>query len=288
VLRIGRRRWFAMALSAWLSAWLTPAKAKPRSFSDVAKLRAYVIAALRKRPNVSSIVEDPADPAKFKMVAGGLPSTNTVQNLFYYLKANPEDDADQLIQRFLNTLTVDDKKPIGESNLVVVIRDRRYLDDMLKMGVNNLYEPVGADLVAMYMADQPDSMQQVRVEDFPGKDLAHLRKIALANVRHWLPKVEADSKTFGAGVFYSVDGNPMLSTSLILLDEFWASVAKRFPGDVLIALPRKDQLFIFNEGDAAFRAGIRRLIAATFEDNFNLLSPKLYARRSGKIVEVFD
>jgi hypothetical protein len=33
---------------------------------------------------------------------------------------------------------------------------------------------------------------------------------------------------------------------------------------------------------------VRRLIDATFQDNFNLLSPQLYARRGGKIVAVAD
>ncbi|HWI86318.1 MAG TPA: hypothetical protein VNT42_08365, partial [Sphingomonas sp.] len=93
----------------------------------------------------------------------------------------------------------------------------------------------------------------------------------------------------GAGVLYYVEGNTMLSTSLILLDDFWKFVAARFPGNVLIALPRKDQLFLFDDdGNAASRAAIRRLIDVTFEDNFNLLSRRLYARRGGTIVAVTD
>ena len=55
----------------------------------------------------------------------------------------------------------------------------------------------------------------------------------------------------------------MLSTGLILLDEFWKVVAGHFRGDILIALPRKDQLFLFDDSDAAARAIARRLIAAT-------------------------
>ena len=75
----------------------------------------------------------------------------------------------------------------------------------------------------------------------------------------------------------------MLSTSLILLDEFWRSIEAKFPGDVLIALPRKDQLFIFDAGDPTAKERARALINVTTQENFNLLSLKLYARRSGKI-----
>jgi hypothetical protein len=80
----------------------------------------------------------------------------------------------------------------------------------------------------------------------------------------------------------------MLSTSLILLEEFWKSIEHRFPGDALIALPRRDQLFIFDEGNSAAKAVARRLIDVTIRENFNLLSHKLYARRSGKIELVTD
>ena len=81
----------------------------------------------------------------------------------------------------------------------------------------------------------------------------------------------------------------MLSTGLVILDEFWKSIATRFPGDVLFALPRRDQLFIFkDDGNARTKALAHHLIKVTFEENFNLLSPLLYARRMGQIVVVSD
>lgn len=279
------KRWlFAMALSTWFSAWLTPAKAKSRSFSSIAELRAFVIAGLRKQPGVDDVVEDAADPAKFTIMAGGSASTGDVTNLFGYLHTYSEEDADKLVQRFLNATLKDNGTAATEANLVVVIRTRDYVADIQRAGIHVLQEPLGADLVAVYMTDRPDSMAQARPEDFPGKDLASLRAIALNNVRRWLPKVVSDNQ-LGDGTLYYVEGNTMLSTSLMLLDDFWKSISKRFPGDVLIALPRKDQLFIFDDGDAAERTRIRQLINGTYQDNFNLLSPKLYARRGGKIVE---
>jgi uncharacterized protein YtpQ (UPF0354 family) len=178
---------------------------------------------------------------------------------------------------------------VDEGNIVAVIRHRGYVDDANASGHGGiLHEPLGADLTIVYMADRPDSMVPVKSTDLPGKDLTTIREIALNNLRGWLPRVVSNDE-LRAGVLYCVEDNPMLSTSLILLDEFWASVAARFPGDVLIALPRKDQLFVFDDdGDPVARASARRLIAATFEEDFNLLFPNLYARRAGKIVVVID
>jgi hypothetical protein len=281
---IKRRLLFAMTLSTWLSTWLTPAQAKPRSFSTVAELRDFVIAELKKRPGVISVVEDTADPAKFRTVAGDWSSTNDVTNLFGYLQGYPDEDTDQLIQRFINAAIEGSRRIVNEGNLVVVIRNREYIEYMRNLGGDILYEPLGADLVAVYMADEPDAMSPVTSKELPGRELNSFRRIALANVRQWLPKIVSDYQ-LGSGALYYVDGNTMLSTSLVLLDEFWNSISKRFPGDVWIALPRKDQLFVFDYGDAAVRAAIHRLIDVSFQDNFNLLSQKLYARRNGKIVE---
>jgi hypothetical protein len=75
----------------------------------------------------------------------------------------------------------------------------------------------------------------------------------------------------------------MLSPTLILLDEFWTSIADRYPGSALIAVPRRDQLFIVND-DVNGRALARRLIEVTFKEDFNLLSRRIFARRNGKIV----
>ncbi len=138
-----------------------------------------------------------------------------------------------------------------------------------------------------YMVDRPDSMSPLGPKDVPDKDFQSLRRTALGNVQRWLPKVVSDGR-LQHGMLYFVKDNTMLSPSLILLDEFWKSIETRFPDGVLIAIPRKDQLFIFDDGDAAVRFAARRLIDETIHENFNLLSPNLYARRGGKIVLVID
>jgi uncharacterized protein YtpQ (UPF0354 family) len=287
-MRIGRRELMAMGLFGAIGAWLVVTKIYGRANGDVGEFRETVMAAVRARPGVDSVTPDPRDRAKFKMVRGGQPSTADVTNLFGYISAYSEENADELIARFVKSLTEDMGLPIKDSAIVPVIRGRDYIEDIARRGLEVLHEPAGADLMVVYMADRPDSMSPINAHDVPDKTLADVRELALDNLRSWLPKVVADP-SLGEGVLYLVEGNPMLSTGLVILDEFWKSVAARFPGDVLIALPRRDQLFIFNDdGSARTKALARQLIKATLEDNFNLLSPLLYARRKGKILVVTD
>jgi hypothetical protein len=267
-----------MALLSSISAWWS---GKGRPFADIAEFRQLIMMTVERRHLAENVVADPVDPAKFAMTVHGDSSTVDLTNIYGYINAYPEQDSGELIDRFVRSITEDHDKPVADESIVAVVRSREYVDSM---GQDILHEPLGADLVVLHMADLPDSMAPITKADVPGKDLAAVREIALGNIRQWLPKVVSDD-SLGDGVLYYVEGNTMLSTSLILLEDFWTSVAARFPGDVLIALPRKDQLFLFDDdGNARSLARIRQLIDATIEDNFNLLSPQLYARRGGAIV----
>ena len=238
------------------------------------------MAALSKRPGVTGVLADRNDPAKFKFAVHGEPATGDVTNLFGYVKAYP-DNFDVAVDKFLKSAVEISARGIDDRNIVAAIRTRDYVSGQASVF---LHEALGADLVVVYMADRPDSMSPLTLNDVPGKDLAAVRRLASDHLRRWLPKLVSDHR-LGVGSLYYVADNPMLSTSLILSDDFWKSIAPRFPNDVLIAIPRKDQLFIFNDdGKPATRAAALRLIGATIEENFALLSPHLYARRNGKIV----
>lgn len=285
---VGRRGLFAMALLSLVPAWLRPARAQTPAFNDVAEFRAFVMAAVDSRLGADSTVPDAHDPAKFTTRIGDWSLTSDVTNLHNFLLSSPEEDPEKALERFVNSIAESQSRIVNDDAIVAVIRNREYVDYVAGLRHDILHESLGADLAIVYMADRADSMSPLSSGDLPNRDLAGVRAIALKNVRQWLPKVVSDDG-LKSGMLYYVEGNTMLSTSLILLDDFWRSIAARFPGDVLIAIPRKDQLFIFDDdGSPATRASARRLIEVTIEEDFNLLSPLLYARRGGKIVAVFD
>jgi len=283
----GRRGLFVTALLSLLPTWLRPANAT--TFSEgVGEVRGFVMAAVDRRFGAGSAVADPSDPARFTTSFGDRSITTDVTDFFNYLLAYPEEDPDAALERFVDMIAEARTRIVSDDAIVAVVRNRDYVADAPGLGRDILHEPLGADLVVVYMADRANSMSPLTVKDFPGRDLASVRAVALDNLRKWLPKVVSDD-AIEPGVAYFVDDNALLATSLILLDDFWKSIAARFPGDVLIALPRKDQLFIFDDdGKPTTRAIARQLIDVTIEGDFNLLSPLLYARRGGTIVTVPD
>jgi uncharacterized protein YtpQ (UPF0354 family) len=284
---INRRRLLAMALFPALLSWLGLAKAAKSRFANIAEFRELVIAAFKRQKGIDGAIADPSDPAKINITIGGSSWTIDVTNVYGHVMAYPDEDVDQAIGRIVGAAVEGRPKSVSDDVVVAVIRNREYVDFFKEKGTNIVAEPLGADLMIVYMADRPNSMAPIMSEEASGIELSDLRKMALNNVRQWLPKVVSDNR-LQLGVLYFVEGNTMLSTSLVLIDEFWKSVETRFPGDVLIALPRRDQLFIFDDGNPEAKTVARRLIGNTVKENFNLLSQNLYARRGGKIVLVAD
>lgn len=286
-MRIGRRKLMVTGLASSLAAWLTSACTKGPVYNDTGKVREAVMASFRAAPGVTKVVADPFNGAKFTAVINGETITADVSELSGYLSAYPEENADEAIARFVRARLERQDVPVTDDMIVLVVRSRDYVEAAKRSGLDVLNEPAGADLFAVYMADRRDTMVLISAKDLPDKPLVEARKVALGNMRKWLPKVVADD-TLGGGVLYYVDGNPSLSTGLLLVDEFWKSIEARFPGDVLVAIPRRDQLFIFDDSDPKTEAVARRLIKATYAEGFNLLSPRLYARRRGQIVALRD
>jgi len=147
MLQIERRRLMAIALFSWLPGGRAPAKTEKRTFANIAELREYCMDALKRQPGVDSVVADPGDRAQFTVMISGEPVTGNVTNVFAYIKANPDEDAEYIAGRFIRSIAVDSKAVVRESNIVAVIRTRDYVASSLAANPGILHEPLGADLL---------------------------------------------------------------------------------------------------------------------------------------------
>lgn len=270
-----------MSLLVTLAGWLGKAEGAPRRFRTMAELRDHIIGILRQTSGVTDVRPDRMAAEKLSSKVGNSTVSSDLTNLFNRLRAYPDDDSDAMIGQYVRALT---QHAQGEGSFVLVLRSESYIAEIGKTMPNLLSDPYVGDLRIAYMIDRPDSLTPVSPDDFPDKSVKDIKSEARANARLWLDKVVADD-AFGVGSLYYVDGNTTLSPSLVLLEEFWTSIRSRFPGNALIAVPRRDQLFVFDD-TAEGKAIARRLIDVTVKEDFSLLSNRLYARRSGKIVAV--
>lgn len=252
-------------------------------FKTVGELRDVVIGRLRKQHDVKKIQVNNKDPAQFEFQVGDFRLLSDVTNLFNYFGAYPDEDPNPAIDRFIrSSLDAARQRKVTDKDIVAVIRTSDYVDDMKARGTKVLSEPFMDDLMILYMADAPDSLNTLTQDEVAGKTLAQIRDAAFRNVSRWLPKLVKDGDP-DSGILYYLEGNPSLTSALLAMDEFWHRVGPRFPGNVLIAIPRRDQLFLFNAEHPKAVERARRLVNATIEDKYALLSERLYIRRNGQI-----
>jgi hypothetical protein len=132
----------------------------------VKELRDAIIGIVARKPGVTSAVPDASYPAKIIMQAEGLVYTIDLTNLFNRIRVYPDEDSDKLIGEFTAPLGRLKGRNPREENLVVVLRDKTYVDQISKMPSGALMEPFVGELTLVYMADIPDSMSAVARKDF--------------------------------------------------------------------------------------------------------------------------
>ena len=264
---------------AWLFlGWLGGAKAAGRKFRDIKELRTYVMAVLAKEKGVSNVTPHPQYEENVLYDLNGMKVESDLTNLFGHLSLYPEENADVTIARWFNSV-----KEGGNGikvDFIPVVRTKSYIAGITNLNRDVLVDRFLSDLQIIYMVDRPNSVSPVSLREFPGKTATAVREEAYDNARGWLNKIVSDDIS-GLGVLYYVEGNTMLSPSLILLSEFWESIRSRFPGNALIAIPRRDQLFIFDDSPEG-RSVARKMIKVTVDEGYGVLSSTLYARRGGK------
>lgn len=277
-----RRKLFQMSLFSSFVGLFSKAVAQELRFPEIAAFRDRVIEIASRQPGFVSATASTHDPAKFDWQVGSWTTTSDVTNIFGYLNSYPDEDADKIIERFVVDAITAASSNANDENIVAVIRTTTAIDQLKNEGLQPIYRKLVDGLAVTLMSDSPGALTWVMVDDFPGRSFEQLEPIALRNLRGWMPKVLVDGPTDQLAQ-YIVKGNESLSPGLILLEEFWERVRSDFPGDVLVVVARQDQLFVI---DAANPSGVglaRRLVDATFEDGFGLLSDRIYRKRDGKL-----
>lgn len=253
--------------------------------SDAA-FRDYVIATIKRHFPSTIARANPEDVRgiRFKTDDGEEAEMN-LHNLIQHVRAYPEDDGEMEVEKFLNAMIFAQitERELNDSNIVVVLRPEDYVAH-----INSLNEDTGGfpsklylqDLHAVYMEDNPDAMRTLTYDDFGDRTLDDIHTLAVENVRPWLSNIVGQD---AEGVFsmYTVEENTYLISSMVFLEEFWTLLENRHGKHFLFAIPRKDQFFVFSTKNPNAMEAATRMVQATWEDDFNLLSPLIYIRSGG-------
>jgi hypothetical protein len=221
--------------------------------------------------------------------ANGAQATSDLIDAYKTYERQPER-LDGLIQAQVAALLqaggdANDLPKVERSLIIPVIMTRQRFDGTQRRGreqtpaLGLLAEPLNSELVAAYAEYKPGVLRMLSTGDDVG-DRAQLHDLALDNLRVLLatiqmrPGSEGTFRIFAAG----------FEASFLLTDELWSSGRIKVDGDIVVAVPANDLLFVSGSNN---RRGIARLraLAADRAKGPDALTPVLFVYRNGKFVK---
>lgn len=146
-----------------------------------------------------------------------------------------------------------------------------------------LTEPLVGDLVVTYAFDLPGTFEMFTTRDMNelGMTRAEVRSAAIANLRKQVAQVRTEGTP---PVFMLVTGND-LEACLLLLDDVWEPYARKVSGEMVVAVPTRELVFVTGSNSKAGMQVIREVIVESRkEEKTHSLTQHLLTRRNGKWV----
>lgn len=268
----------AMGILTWLLGLGSPSKAG--SFASEFELRQAVIKAIRANPAISEIKPVQGSDTSIQSRIGGNNVVTDVGNLFDFLKAYPEEDAEKSIDQLIQSSIELNNYEVRAERLVPLVRTSGYIS---QTGLDIAQESIVGDLVLTYAFEHANGYAYAQRDELTSLKLDSLRGTALDNLAAMLPRLSTDDGG-GPVVLYTIDENFTLAPALILLDAFWEHVAERFPTGAIFINPSRDQIFLIDKRDPAAMDYAKRLIDATFQDDFALQSRGIFERVGSRLI----
>jgi hypothetical protein len=175
---------------------------------------------------------------------------------------------------------------LDRTRIVAVIKDKQWLADMQNglraQGVQDVpdfaVERFNNELIIAYAQDDPARMRYLTTAELAGEDRAALRALAIGNLVRLLPKIEMQ-----AGPQLSViTAGGDYEASLLLLDELWSGGQIKVEGDIVVAIPARDMLFITGSRSRAGLKALRELAAKAVAEESHRLTSTLFVYRNGR------
>lgn len=183
---------------------------------------------------------------------------------------------------------------LERSQIVPVIKDRGWLAQaeaaVTARGAKPpeyVSEPLNDELVVFYAQDSPANIRYLVPKQLEEEGIARaeLRALATQNLQRLLPKIELHS----GPLVSMITAGGSYESSLLLLDGLWSKgdVPAKVDGDIVVAIPARDLLFLTGSRNAAGVARLRELAAKYVKQASYSLTDALFVYRGGRFTR-FD
>lgn len=286
--RFGPSWRFVLGLLVALGAVASCARSEVQS--PAAFTRDFAAALQKARPDLQVTVVGDLE-LKLATEEGGS-SSSFLSNPYALYQRNPQD-REEIVQSYV-AATLESaargERPVDRTRIVPIVKDRGWVEEMRaatkgkggEVAPEIVHEPYNADLLIAYAEDSPKNIRYLKPDDLaPARvERAELRALALENLRRM-----AQIQVHGENGRYQLTAGESNDGSLLLLDFLWTDLQKKVEGDLVVALPSRDLLFVAGSRDAEGIRKLRQFAEEASAGNPYRLTSKLFVYRGGTFVE---
>ncbi len=146
-----------------------------------------------------------------------------------------------------------------------------------------VFEEFDEEIIVMYVEDHVVSTPAITEAGLRNANLDRdeLRALALENLRKTVPELEIEEGDDPVRIL-----GDTFTTSLILLDDFWAPWEAKMDGELVVSIPSRHFVFFCGANDMTRLQRLRDIAREQQAHRYNI-TEKLFVRRAGRFIR-FD
>jgi hypothetical protein len=175
---------------------------------------------------------------------------------------------------------------LDRSRIVPVVKDRQWLADLhstlkargIAQPPEFLVEDFADELIVVYAEDDPNRTRYLTSGEID-MDRGDLRKLAVANLKRLLPKIEMRNHD---DVFSLLSAGGDYEASLLLFDDIWSGGQIKVKGDMVVAVPARDVVLVTGSQNRKGLQVVRAMAADLAAKGPHRLTTTLFVYRDGR------
>lgn len=237
----------------------------------------------KQYPNVNFKIKEPlVIAAKF----GDEELTHYLDNSFKEYNLAP-NELNEILERYVNSSgsLYERNDKINVSQIIPTIKPSNYFKELKHNGIeipDLVWENYNEDLIIIYAEDKGNNFKYFNNEEFEKLNIKKdtLLSFAINNLKNIIPDIQKIGETGDYGLTAGGD----YEASLILLNTLWTKTNFDVDGDIIVAIPNRDLVFITGSNNKTSIQKLKENVDEYYKTGNHPISKSFY-RWTGKKFE---
>ena len=268
-------------LNIILGLFITECSSQPKVLTESQYTKKYIKVMEKKYPNVTYEI---VKPLVLKATYGeNREVTHYLDNSYREYKLESKE-INEVIERYTNASgdVYNKSKGININRIVPIIKPSDYFEQLKRLGDSIpdykvpelIWESYNEDLIIVYAEDREESIHYFNQEEFEKLEISKdtLLEFSVDNLNKVLPKIEKVGEDGNFGLIAGGD----YEVSLMLMTDIWTEENFNVNGEIIIAIPNRDLVFITGSNDKEAIEKLKVTVKKSFETGNHSISTNFY------------